>query len=96
MKQIQAIAQKNNLELKTLEEGATEIFPVQPETSGNYAFGFNLSFAGSRKDMYNFISNLINFDRVISISEINMNRDRSEDKQTFTISVKGTAYFDKL
>lgn len=96
MKQIQAIAQKNNLKLNTLEEGSTEIFPAQPETSGNYSFGFNLSFAGSKEDMYNFISNLINFDRVISISEINMSSSKSEEKQTFIISVKGTAYFDKL
>lgn len=96
LRQIQVIAKNNNIQLQTLEEGKTELFPAEKQKEANNSLEFNLSFSASKTDANNFINVLIKFDRIITINEINMYKNSFEQKLPFNVSIKGTAYFNKL
>ena len=90
-RQIETIAQQSGVILDRLDFQPVEIFPGQKKTE-NYSVVFNLTVEGSELNINSFISNLINFDRILSIDRIATGKN---DSNVFAGSLTGKAYFSK-
>lgn len=90
--QLQSLAQESNLTIKKIQSLQFEL--VQPkDSSANYS-SFDFSFEGealSYNDVTNFLSSLINFDRLITIE--NLSITSAGEGGALKISLKGKTYF---
>jgi len=88
-RQVENIAASNDLKITKLAFGTIEIYP-NVKTTPIYSFSFTVSVAGSRENANKFISDLINFDRIVGIDSIQTGTN--QDKQ-YQLSFTGKAYF---
>ncbi|RJQ27470.1 hypothetical protein C4577_01415 [Candidatus Parcubacteria bacterium] len=91
-RQIQNLAQVNDLKIIRLDFGGTELYPATNKPSSIYSYNFNISLEGDEKKAIAFISSIINFDRIITLSTININKTSTGE---VNLSITGRAYFNK-
>lgn len=88
-RQLENIASQDNVLLTRLDFANTEIFPNTKEEP-IYSFAFTIAAEGSQADIDKFLSDVINFDRIIGIDRIATGTN--EEKQ-YTTEITGRAYF---
>ena len=95
--QVQELAFENNLTLNRLQvlqvelarsKKATESAGVNPD---NGSFTFNLDVKGAPFNITNFIAELVNFDRIVTIDTLSITKDSKSGEST--LSLRGKAYF---
>lgn len=91
-REIEKIAEQNSLSLKNFSVGTIQLSPiVKKEAENNYSFSFNLLAEGQENNVNNFVSDVINFDRILEINQISIVKKESN----FSVSIAGRAYFNK-
>ncbi len=70
VRKIEVIARENNVSLSQIETGNIEVFPNDRTDSPFYTFNFNMSVRGDTRNLNSFLSDLIQFDRLISIDRV--------------------------
>lgn len=91
-RQLEELSLSNNLALQKIDTGLMEIFPAKNASTPIFSFTFSIGVSGSERDINNFISDLINMERIISIERLTTGK-RSES--TYTAAVTGKAFFYK-
>lgn len=100
--QLNAIALEHNLKLIRLQILEVEIARTKTAsasasedantTNNNGSFSFLIDVQGQQSDMTNFLSSLVNFDRIVTIDTLSETRDPQKDTQSI-LSIRGKAYF---
>lgn len=88
-RQLENIASNNSVAVTKLNFGTVEIYP-NTKKGPIYSFTFTVNIVGNQLNVNNFISNIINFDRIVGIDRILTGKDE-EDK--YTASITGRVYF---
>lgn len=70
VRKIEVIARENDVSLSQIETGNIEVFPNDRSDSPFYTFNFNMSVRGETRNLNSFLSDLIQFDRLISIDRV--------------------------
>lgn len=93
--QIQTIAQKSNLDIAKIQSSQVELTKPQESLENYSSFAFSLEGqAQNLKDISDFLSNLYNFDRIISIDTISIN-NKTEKTNLLKFTLRGKTYFKK-
>ncbi|HRN96571.1 MAG TPA: type 4a pilus biogenesis protein PilO [Candidatus Levybacteria bacterium] len=81
VKKIETLAQQNNLFISNIVTGSITLFPTAEKDPPLYSYTVNMSLVGDSANINTFISQVINFDRIIGIEAIGSgttNENRSE------------------
>ena len=90
--QLQSIAKSSNLKIDTIQTFETDNIN-SPALYGDYSsFDFEISAQGNYQDIQTFISNLVNFQRVITLGNISLSKSRDINNAMLILNIKGTAY----
>ena len=90
--QIQAIANKNNIDLKTLQNFQVELFPQQNQNKQYYSYAISLSGNGTSQNISAFIADLTNIQRILTLETFSITS--TEDKNNLLqLSLRGSAYY---
>ena len=91
-RQLETLAQNNDLALTQLGFGSVELYPANKENPSLYSFSFNAVLEGNEADVKNFIAEIIQFDRLVDIEQLNTGvRETGE----YGITITGKVYFSK-
>ncbi len=89
-RQIETLVSLYNLTLKNLDFGTVELYPLGNSNSPIYSFTFNLQVEGENSAVSSFVSEFINFSRLISVDRMSF----SKNNEGFsTANIVGKAYF---
>lgn len=88
--QIQSIAQKSNLSITNFQ--ATEITPFSKNLFSYYLF--SMSAKGDYQNIMNFLNQLISMQRIITVSNIDINQITTESTQ-LQVNMRGQVFFKK-
>lgn len=91
-RQIEVISFKNNVSINKLDIGVIELYPAKKSNPPIFSYSFSVSVKGSESDINNFITQILNFERVVSIERISTGKS---DKNNFDAAITGKAYFYK-
>lgn len=69
-KQIEVLAQEYNLALIGLDFGTIELYPIKKLNPPIYSFTFNATLEGDEAAVNEFLTNLTNFERIITFDRI--------------------------
>lgn len=89
-RQIEELASDHTISLNKFGVQTTEIFPGQKTKAPLYSFHFSVSVGGQEENVYNFIKDLIHFDRMISLDSVTVGKTQSG---SFEVSVSGKAFY---
>jgi len=70
VRKVETIAENNNVAISRIEVGAIEVFPNNKADSPFFAFNFNMNVRGGVSELNSFLSDLIFFDRLVSIDRV--------------------------
>lgn len=91
--QVQAVAGNSNVSIETLQT-----FPVDvgktPNTRQYSSFSFALTIDGTYNDLSNFLSNLTNMQRVVSIDFVSITK-KAGASDSLQLTMKGRTFFSK-
>lgn len=90
-RQIENIHIKNNLNLTKIELGETEIYPSHRTSLKESSIVFNTLAEGSEQDILTFISDILSFDRLVSIESIVISPIKDSEK--YNIVFSGIVYY---
>jgi type IV pilus assembly protein PilO len=92
--QIQTVAKNSNVKLDQFQTFSID-FSKENSTSKNYSsFEFGLSVEGSYQQLTDFMDNLVNFQRIITIADISISKLNTADSNgALQLSLKGAALF---
>jgi len=90
--QLQSLAKNSNIKIDTIQ--TFEIDNLNsPDLYGDYSsFDFEISAQGSYQDIKTFISNLIDFQRVITLGNISLSKAKDINSAGLILNIMGTAY----
>ena len=92
--QIQTIAKDANLKLDRFQTLEIDLSKGKTTNKDYSSFDFGLSAEGSYQQIIDFLNNLTNFQRMITITDISISKQNSTDNSsTLQLNVKGTAFF---
>ena len=95
--QIQAFAQKSNIKLKKLQNSEVEIVRNEKAVGKQYySFPFSVAGSGSFEDLFNFISDITNMQRVINIDLFTLNNISGQDNRSLNFTIQGITFFKNL
>lgn len=92
--QVQSVAQNNNVRLKNLQNFQVELFNEKGINKQFYSYFFSLSGEGSYDNIQNFVSSLVNIQRIISIETFSVNKTENTN-ELLQFTLKGLAYYKK-
>lgn len=92
LRQVETIAQDNNVTIDALSTGTVEYFPLDNNATDLYSYTFSLEASGTEQNINNFINTIITFNRVVSIDRITTG---SISNSEFKVSLGGKVYFSK-
>jgi Tfp pilus assembly protein PilO len=93
--EIQTIAKDANLKLNSFQTFEVNL-SKEKTTNKNYSsFDFGLSAEGTYQQITDFLDNLVNFQRIITITNISISKSNSVNNTsgTLQLNIKGTAFF---
>lgn len=90
VRKIETLAQNHGLFISGIDTGAIEIFPGKKKDPPIYSYTINMKLAGSADSINTFISDVINFDRIVSIDSITSGRS---DESRSEVSITGRVFF---
>lgn len=88
-RQIENITKQNNATLNTFSLGSFEYYPAG-DGKTFYTYTFSMDVQGSEQDIDNLISEIISFNRLLSIDRITTGNSQNN---TVSASIAGKAYF---
>lgn len=89
-RQLENIVSSKNLNLIKLDFGTVEIYPNTKTVNPIYSFPFNLSVEGEEANINLFLSDIINFDRIVELDRVITGKAQSGK---FSITVTGIVFF---
>ncbi len=92
--QVQALALKSNLSIERLQVFQVELSNLNEDKNKESSFAFSFQGQGSYVDISNFLSSLINFDRLVTLDTIALTSMPEKDKLV-KLDLRGRAYFKK-
>lgn len=92
IRQVETIAQDNNVNIRSLTTGTVEFFPLENNADDLYSYTFSLEAVGTEKNINSFINTIISFNRVLSIDRITSGNISGN---TYKTSIGGKVYFSK-
>ena len=90
-RQLEQLAQGAGLTVANLVFDTLEIYPAQKTNQPLYSFTFVLTVDGTQNGVNQFISDLIFFDRIISIDRISSGK--SANSASYEATIVGRAYY---
>lgn len=84
-RQIETIAQSNNVSLESLLVSPVELYPLE-----NGSFTFTFDATGTLQDTERFMENISNFSRAVTIDKISTGKNEDGEIE---LSMSGKAYF---
>lgn len=90
VRKIETLAQTNNLFISGIDTGTIEYFPTAKKNPPLYSYTINMRLVGSTDDINTFISEVINFDRILSIDTIGSGKT---DANSSEVSITGRVFF---
>ncbi len=93
MGQVEAVAEKSNLTVTSLRVSEAQLLSNKEISPKNASFAFTLDTKGTYEDMLTFASNLIAFDRIITIDSLSISKDVR--KENLVLTLRGSSYFKK-
>lgn len=93
--QIQTIAKNNNLKLNTFQTFEVDLSSKNLTNKNYSSFDFGLSAEGTYQQVTAFLDNLVNFQRIITITNISISKPNNTNNtsNTLQLNIKGTAFF---
>lgn len=88
-RKIETIASERSVFISSISTGSIEYYP-QTKTPPLYSYTISMTLSGAKDDINRFISDIINFDRIMGIDSVTtgkQNEDRAE------VTVVGRVYF---
>ncbi len=93
MGQIQAVSEKSKLTLSSLRVSEVQLVSNKQLAPASASFAFSLDAKGAYEDMLTFSSNLIKFNRIITIDSLSISKDIR--KESLILTLRGRSYFKK-
>lgn len=88
-RQLENIAAGSALSISRLNFGKVEIYP-NTKKDPIYSFTFTIDIAGNKNNVNNFLSKIINFDRIVNIESVTTGQD---GQGQYSAIITGRAYF---
>lgn len=88
--QIQAIAAQSSATVDTLQVSTVELTKGQALSADTKSFSFSLNASGNYTQLSDFVSRLIEFDRIITVDAVSISQTPGKATQ---LSLRGRAYF---
>lgn len=88
-RQLENVAKDSGIIIRKLNFGNIELYP-NTKNEPIYSFNFSISIVGDEQNINAFISNLINFDRIVGIDKISTGKN---EENKYEASIIGRAYF---
>lgn len=92
--QLQAISKNSNISLLGLQTFQVDVTTPQKTSKKFSSFAFSIATEGSYDNTMQFIDNLSQMERVISLDTIAINK-KTDQSGIIQLSIKGSAYFKK-
>lgn len=89
-RQFELLAKSNQIIVNSIDFGTFEYFPAKSNNRQLYTYNFTIDVQGTESNVDTFISNLISFDRILSIDKISTGRNPSGE---FQATITGQAYY---
>jgi Tfp pilus assembly protein PilO len=90
-RQIENLAAANNLQITDFTVGTVEIYPnIKNEDESVYSYVFTVVLVGNRSDANNFITDVINFDRIVGLERITTGTD---EETRYNLNLTGRVFF---
>lgn len=89
-RQIEKISLSRSVLLTKLDFGPVELYPVAKTNPPTYSFTFNVNVEGDESNTNLFISDLINFDRIIGLERITTGKSGNNGTG---VNIAGRAFF---
>lgn len=96
VKLVKAVERFANTENITVSQFQIETVPVSTLSSSSkmYSFGFNLSASGKYSSLTSFISHLLNWKRIVTISSLDFGKEVGSPGANLRLTLKGSAYYE--
>lgn len=91
--QVQSVAKDTDINLigfQTFQVETTQGLAIGKKYS---SFDFALSATGDYKSMVNFMNELVNIQRILTINNLSISKKTTLDSSTLQLTVRGTGYF---
>src|SRR3989344_5079787 len=88
-RQLENVAKDSGVIIRQLNFGSVELYP-NTKNEPIYSFNFSISVIGDEQNVNAFISNLINFDRIVGIDKISTGKN---EENKYEASIIGRVYF---
>lgn len=92
---INSMTSNMNVKIQQLQTSPVEILPPSNNPDTYTSFDFNLDVIGSDNAVFNFLSGLGNFDRIMTIDSLSVNKN-SQSSNSAELTIKGKTYFKRL
>lgn len=92
--QVQALALKSNVSIERLQVFQVELSKLKEGEDKDSSFAFSFEGQGSYADISNFLSSLVNFERLVTLDTISLTK-ASEKNEMLKLNLRGRAYFKK-
>ncbi len=89
--QIQAIAKNNNIAIENFQSFEVEV-PTKSASRNYSSFSFALSAGGTYNDLYRFLTQLSNMQRVVAVELLSLSKKSISN--SMELSIKGRAFFN--
>ncbi len=90
--QIQGVAGKSNVSITQLQLFQVELTKNETKSGSYNSYAFSLGVEGTKDNLLQFLSTLINFQRIATIDSISMGK--TKDPTLLQLSIRGQTYFN--
>ena len=92
--QIQTAAQESAVKILRLQNFEVEVLKNNKGPGKQYySYSFSIAGNGSLENIYNFVSTIINMQRIINIEVFAINNTSFKDVQSLGFNIQGTSFF---
>ena len=91
--QIQAVASESNVRLNNFQTFRVDVSQGAIKGKKFSSFDFTLTAQGDYQNMLNFMDNLVNFQRITTVTNISVSKATSFNNSSLQLNMRGTAYF---
>lgn len=91
--QIQAVANESNVKLNNFQTFRVDVSQGAIKGKKFSSFDFTLTAQGDYQNMLNFMNNLVNFQRITTVTNISVSKATSFNNSSLQLNMRGTAYF---
>ncbi len=89
IRQIEKIAQANNLVINNLDTGVIAEYPLEGSNK-MYTFNFSINAKGTEANVQKFLQDLVTFNRVVGLNRVATDKN---EEGTMIVTVEGIVYF---